>query len=225
MLIVGFTLISMLAILLSAALRQRFGAPVAYTRKAFHFTIFTAAFITQRFLGLPAVILFGTITTLLVLYAVVRGRGFIFFDALARPTDSPEERFFIILPLLTTVLGGLISNLLFPRFALIGYLATGWGDAAGEPIGIRFGKRKYRVPSPFGLHTYRSLEGSAAVFIVGWIAILVGLLIQGTPLALAVWPSLLCSAAVTIVESFTPHGLDNLTLQVVAAGMATLLVR
>jgi phytol kinase len=187
--------------------------------------IFTAAFFIQHIFGLLAVILFGCVTSLIILYAVSRGSGNPLYDALARESDSPEERLLIILPLTSTVLGGLISNLFFPQFAPLGYLACGWGDAAGELIGVRFGKRKYKVPPLFRMHTVRTLEGSAAVFLTCILAILLGLFMQGIPIQSGILPVLFCSAILTLIEAWTPHGLDNLTLQVAASGVATILFR
>jgi len=38
----------------------------------------------------------------------------------------------------------------------------GWGDAVGEPVGTRFGRHPYRVPSLAGVPATRTLEGSLA---------------------------------------------------------------
>ena len=45
----------------------------------------------QATLGLPAVTLFGSIVSGIVLYAVWRGDGFAFYEALARPSDAPRN--------------------------------------------------------------------------------------------------------------------------------------
>ncbi len=48
---------------------------------------------------------------------------------------------------------------------LIGILVDGLGDALAEPVGIVFGKHRYRVRSFFSTRTqFRTLEGSACVF-------------------------------------------------------------
>src|SRR5699024_3536770 len=51
---------------LAAAFRRR-GMRVPYTRKIFHFTIFTMATGVQLFWGLPGVTVFGSVVSLLVL--------------------------------------------------------------------------------------------------------------------------------------------------------------
>ena len=91
-----------------------------YTRKVFHFLIFTMASIVQLRWQFPGVVVFGTIVSLVVLYAVVRGAGYPLYEALARPTDAPHRSLYIIVPLFTTIAGGLISNILFPCHGICG---------------------------------------------------------------------------------------------------------
>ncbi len=191
-----------------------------YTRKIFHFLIFTMASVVQLTAGLAGVMIFGSVTALCVLYAVMRGQGFPFYEAMARPTDEPHRSFYILVPLLTTALGGVISNLFFIKFAYIGYLVGGWGDAIGEPVGSRWGKHRYKVPSLLGVNATRSLEGSLAVFSVSFLAAVLGLTLGGFALPSALACAALCAVAGALVESVSTHGLDNLTIQVTAAGVA-----
>lgn len=203
-----------------AALQRR-GVRTAYTRKIFHFTIFTTASIVQLIWQLPGVVVFGSVLALVVLWAVWRGDGNGLYEAMARPSDSPRRTLFILIPLLTTAAGGGISNLLFPSYAYIGYLVCGWGDAVGEPVGSRFGRHRYNVPSLGGVPSTRSYEGSAAVFIVGSTAALFGLLAAGLAFAYALPIAFLAGLAGALVEAISNHGLDNLTVQVAGAAAAT----
>ena len=116
-------------------LRMRRNVRTAYTRKLFHFFIITAAGVVHLTYRLPGVTLFGTISTLVVMYAVYRGSGFPLYEALARPSDEPHRAFFIVVPLVTTALGGIVTNIFFATYAFVGYLVCGWGDAVGEPVG------------------------------------------------------------------------------------------
>jgi phytol kinase len=193
---------------------------VGYTRKLFHFFIFTAAGLLQLRWGLPVVVVFGTAISLLVLWAVYRGPKSPFYLALARPSDAPKERLFILIPLLTTAVGGVLANLFFGQWAAIGYLVGGWGDAIGEPVGSRWGRHRYNVPSMAGVAATRSLEGSAAVFVVSAGVAFLGLQAQGIPLHTAIPWALLIAGAATGVEAISTHGLDNLTIQLAAAGTA-----
>lgn len=191
-----------------------------YTRKVFHFIIFTTASILQLTQGLAAVIILGIVTSLFVLAAVYKGEGSALYKALARPADAPQQKLFILVPLCTTALGGLLSNLFFGYFASIGYLVGGWGDAAGEPVGTRWGRHRYRVLSLAGVRATRSLEGSAAVFVVGWLVAFLGLTALGTTLPSALGIGLACGLGGMLVEALSSHGLDNLTIQLTASGIA-----
>jgi phytol kinase len=196
----------------------------AYTRKMFHFLIFTAVSIVHLLWHLPGVTVFGIVSTLVVVYAVHRGDGFAFYEALARPADAPHRTLFIIVPLVTTALGGIFTNSFFAAYAYVGYLVCGWGDAVGEPVGSRWGKHKYRVPSLAGVKAQRSIEGSAAVFLCGSIAAVLGLLGAGLLAPTAVAVGFACGFAGALVEAVSTHGLDNFTTQVAAAAVAASLL-
>lgn len=204
---------------LAAALRRR-GMRVAYTRKAFHFGIFSGATAIHFGLGLAAVSLYGALVCGLVLHSVWRGERSGLYAALARPADAPRERLFILVPMVTTAVGGVLGNLWFGAFAGVGYLACGWGDAVGEPVGSRWGRHRYRVPSLGGVRAERSLEGSVAVLAVGAAACVVALLALGFPPASALRAGLLGGVAGAAVEAVSHHGLDNLTMQLAAAAAA-----
>lgn len=199
------------------------GTRTAYTRKVFHFSIFTMASAVHLVWRLPGVVVFGAVIMVLVLYAVQRGDGHAWYEALARPTDQPHRTLFILIPLFTTALGGFTGNLLFPGFAYIGYLVCGWGDAVGEPVGSRWGRHPYRVPSLAGVSATRSLEGSAAVFVVGSAAATLGLLAGGFTSTQSALVGIACGSAGAVVEAISTHGLDNLTTQLAASAVADLL--
>jgi phytol kinase len=210
---------------LAGRLKSKRGLRTAYTRKTFHFLIFTMAGAVQWFWRTPGVVVFGGVVSLVVFYAVWQGDGHPFYEALARPADAPHRRRFIVIPWVTTALGGFMSNLLFPGFASVGYFVCGWGDAVGEPVGSRFGKHVYRVPSLSGVPAVRSIEGSVAVFLIGSLAAAVSLLADGTALQSAAVVGLACGLAGALVESFSNHGLDNLTTQLAGSAVAYFLLR
>lgn len=205
-------------------LRIARGIKTSYTRKIFHFSIFTTAGLIQITWGLPAVSLFGGIVASIVLYAVWRGDDFPFYEAMARESDRPKRSLFILVPLLTTAIGGLASNLFFPQFAFVGYLVCGWGDALGEPVGARWGRHGYRVPSIAGVPAHRTLEGSAAVCIGGAVAAATGLVLFGLPLPTAVAVGVGCGLFGAAIEAVSTHGLDNLTIQIAASAAAFFLL-
>lgn len=213
-------LITWLASRLAGWLKIQKNWRTAYTRKVFHFLIFTTASFLQITYGLPAVVIFGTVTSLFVLSAVVKGETSPFYCALARPGDAPRQKLFILVPLLTTALGGVLANLFFGTFASIGYLVGGWGDAIGEPVGSRWGRHRYKVPSLAGVKATRSLEGSSAVFLVGSMVAIFGFMALGISFPQALLFGLACGAGGMLVEAISSHGLDNLTIQLAASGIA-----
>jgi phytol kinase len=102
-----------------------------------------------------------------------------------------------------------------------------WGDAMAAIAGRRYGHYHYTV----GKHT-RSLEGSLAMLFWSWIT---------TSLALFVMPYLLDKPLInwmlaliyggavalvcTLVEAFSPWGIDNLTIPAAAVLVLSLLRR
>lgn len=196
---------------------------VAYTRKVFHFLVFSGAAGVNVLWGLPGTNVYGAVVALLVLSAVWAGDGTSFYEALARDSDRPHRTLFVLVPLVMTAVGGLSSALIAGPYAGVGYLVAGWGDAVGEPVGTRWGRHRYSVPSLGGVPAQRSLEGSAAVFGVGWLAATIALLGAGVG-PVAVWIALACAAVGTVAEALSNHGLDNLTVQVAASVTALLLV-
>ena len=213
--------------LLSAVLKRRVGWPTGYTRKLFHFLIFFTAVGLHLWGGMPAVNILGAGMGIYVLLIVRAGEGNAFFEALAREKDSPRRGYFIILPYLTTALGGLLSNLFFGAFAVMGYLVGGAADAVAEPVGVRFGRHRYRVPSLRKVErAERSVEGSVSVFVAAFV-------LSGTALFLLyhlsfpyfLFSAILVAGVIAAVEAVSPHGADNLTIQVTASGLAYLFMR
>lgn len=200
------------------------GVATPYTRKIFHFAIFTVATILHAIGGYAEVNAFACGVVAVVLFACARGAGFLLYEPLARERDAPHRTFFILVPLVTTALGGIVSNLVAGDFALVGYLVTGWGDAVGEPAGRRFGRHPYRVPSLMGVPANRTVEGSTAVGIAAFAAAAISLtLALGVPIPKACIVALVVAVATVAVEAVSPHGTDNFTTMVSAAWAASAL--
>lgn len=211
---------------LTGYLKDRYALKAGYSRKMFHFIIFTIAAIIGLYAGLQAVQVFGVAIGSLVLWAVRQGDKNPLFRAVARPTDAPHEKYYIVVPFLMTAAGGILSNILFGKLAVVGYAVTGWGDAVGEPVGTRWGKHRYKVPTLTGIDCYRSLEGSLAVFIASLAGAFIVLFFGfHTSLYTGLIVALSVSMIATLVESITFHSLDNLTLQVAATTSALLTLK
>lgn len=213
------------ALAFAGHLKCRRGLRTGYTRKTFHFLIFgTVAFVHWQW-GASGVLLFGAMTSLVILYALLRGDGHPLYEAMAREKDAPHRTHFIVAPYFATLLGGVASNILFGPLALAGYLVAGIGDAIAEPVGVRFGRHTYRVPSSRGVPAVRSWEGSTAVFLASIIALALTIHLLPhlayTPRLILLIPLFALACAVT--ESISPHGWDNATLQILPSFLAWLI--
>ena len=131
--------------------------------------------------------------------------------------DRPEDRPFTLVWLYTQFIASylvLIPLLIYfenhgmlPLLMII-IIVNGIGDGLAEPIGIRFGKRKYTTYALFTKEKYvRSYAGSACVFVTAFITILafhpyfnaIQLIV-----ALLTIPILM-----TLAEAFSPHTWDS----------------
>ena len=202
--------------------KRRWQWRTGYTRKLIHLATFLSACLVQHLAGPDAVYVFGTGASLVLGFAVWRGDGHPIYEAMARDSDTPYRTRFILIPYATTVLGGMVATVGFGQWAILGYLVGGLGDAVGEPIGVRFGRHRYRVPC-FWVQATRSLEGSAAVLLVSLAGLLVGCRLLGIPVhgeTLAVCAGIAALAA--LAEACSPHGWDNLTMQIIPVWLAAL---
>ena len=97
----------------------------------------------------------------------------------------------------------------------IGILIMGYGDGLAAVIGKKYGKH----PLAFG----KSFEGSITMFIVSFLVTFTILVRYGS-LASAVLVGLGVAIAGTVIELFTPKGLDNLTVPLGTAILAFILL-
>ena len=209
---------------LAGSLKRHANWPTGYTRKLFHFFIFFSAAGLHLWGGMPAVNVLGVGMGVFVLWAVKAGDGNFFFEAMAREKDFPRRGYFVIIPYVATAVGGLTSNLLFGACAVMGYALCGAADAVAEPVGVRFGKHKYSVPSLKKVKTSeRSIEGSLSVLIVSLVlSFLFFRFFYGMAVIHAGLGSLLLSLVLVFVEALSFHGADNFSVQVAASGMTSL---
>lgn len=203
-------------------LKTRMCLPTGYTRKVFHALIFISAVVVHAFGGFVAVCVFGMMVSLVVAMAVVRGPNDCHYEALAREQDGAARTYYIVIPYCATLIGGLTSNILFGPLALVGYLVGGLGDAAGEPVGTRWGRHRYLSRA----RSTKTFEGSIAVLTASFVALLIGVAIIpelhfNLRSAIAV-P--LIAIACTLVEAFSPRGWDNVTMQVVPTLLVAVLL-
>ncbi len=95
----------------------------------------------------------------------------------------------------------------------IGILAMSYGDGFASIIGLKYGKKKYKI---FG--DEKSYAGSIAMFVITFTAIVIAIFYYGisvTTYLLLILAFIALIAA--LIEGLTPRGFDNLSVPFVAA--------
>lgn len=150
------------------------------------------------------------------------------FYGYARESDRPHDAFHVWFSWLVSILGLEAVDLTFHSLELTRFaaLVLGLADAVGEPIGTRFGKHRYLVRDLLtSTHKYRSWEGSLAVaamasFVVYFCLVPMipnGLVDDSESRIVRLMIALVAGGFIAVIEAWTPHGLDNLTIPVGAA--------
>ena len=107
-----------------------------------------------------------------------------------------------------------------PYIIAAGILPMAYGDSIASLVGERYGKTKYKLTAN------RSLEGSTAMFIIGFVTVVVSLAFFSAfyPLSAINWivAAFTVAAVTTLIEALSPKGSDNLTVP--AVGALTLLL-
>ena len=217
-----FAFVAFGALYVCGHFKQKLDWRTGMTRKLYHLIIFTSSFFIQYIWDLKALCYFGLWTSLAVFFAVLRGNGNTMYEAMAREGDDPHRTYFIIVPWCATFLGGVLGNVFFGKFAIMGYLVVGLADSIAEPVGLIWGKHRYKAFS-YGFNgrtTFRSFEGSVSIFTISVPIFIFGLMSLGVSMgASLIVLSLLIGIAIAVVEGVSPHGWDNFTLQMVASGI------
>jgi len=198
---------------------------VNYTRKIGHFSLFLIPFFLDRIivyeqsLGVFLIGFIITIITLLIYIYPVR-RQIPFVNMMFTGFDRPEDRPMTLLWLSTQVIAGYLVIIPFivlymvhglMHLIMLPLLIACIGDGLAEPVGVRFGRHKYQVRALFTKKKYyRTLEGSACVFITS-VVVIAAFHAAFTPAqfiaAMATMP-----IAMTLTEAFSPHTWDTPTL-------------
>ncbi len=119
----------------------------------------------------------------------------------------------------------ILLALLWPRgqegIAALGVMPMTWGDAFAALVGGRWGRHRFGL-----LGSQRSLEGSAAMFLLSALSTFLLSLYLGLPPSplQGFLYSLLVALGATLVEAISPWGLDNLTVPFLSTGLLYLLL-
>lgn len=199
-------------------IKEKFNIKTNYTRKIFHFSIFSIATCLGILYPVHRVAAFGAGcgAVLLIIIVFKKSKHFkMAYSALARPEDCPHMDLYLIVPYLATALGGIIANLVIQELAPVAYLVAGWGDAVGEPFGIKFGTHRYRVPTFTLTYSVRSIEGSVSVMMASMMASVVVLLVTTALTLMSIFAiAIVVGVVVAFSEAISPHGWDNLFTQI-----------
>jgi len=109
----------------------------------------------------------------------------------------------------------ILAYLFFDNMVVIaiGILAMSYGDGFASLLGVKYGKKKYKV---FG--DEKSYIGSAAMFLFTFITTLIAVFYYNIPFTTLLLVILLFIAFISaLIEGITPKGVDNLTVPFVAA--------
>ncbi|MFW9262159.1 diacylglycerol/polyprenol kinase family protein [Nostoc sp. CALU 546] len=215
-------------LIIGEGLRRLLGVKPDLTRKVIHIGAGMWVF--------GVLLLFNRWEIGIIPFATFIGLNYLFYryrfiGAMDTEDSSPGTVYFAIS---VTLLFGLLWRPDGPvdrvAIAVAGIMAMTWGDAIAALIGRRFGQHKYQVGN-----SVRSWEGSAAMFMASTMVIfLVLLLLPGsslsplaTPLDLgwALLTAVVTATFATLAEAVSPHGTDNLSVPLVAAGVVWIIMQ
>jgi len=198
---------------------------VGYTRKINHFGLFFLPIYLETIIpydkSIGGLVLKGFIVVLcMIIYIRPLRTRIPFIARMFLSFDRPEDRPNTLLWLTTQIAAGYL--IIVPAIILFGYidavslvlipiLITGIGDGLAEPVGIRFGRLKYKTYALFSKIKYeRSVEGSLCVFIVSLITIVIfKSYFSPTEYVIAL---ITVPIVMTLTEAFSPHTWDTPTL-------------
>ncbi len=195
---------------------------VNYTRKVNHFAFFFLPSLLSLIIEYPyspATFFIDLICVFVFLTCFIKPmrNNFRVLSVMFSSFDRPEDRPFTLTWLYTQFIASYLvliplliyfqSREMLPLVMII-IIANGIGDGLAEPVGIRFGKKKYSTYALFTKQRYvRSYLGSACVFVTTAIAILAfHQYFNATQLAVAL---LVMPILITLAEAFSPHTWDS----------------
>lgn len=235
----ALTVTSILAVqYLTGLLVLRKGVKVNYTRKINHFALFLIPlflgwlFDLEQSLG-RFIFACGLMTAFLGIYIRPVRESIPAIGVMFCSFDRPEDRPHTLWWLFTQVMAGYLilipMVILFVRNGLenvvvLPVLINALGDGLAEPVGVRFGRHKYRAYALFSKKGYvRSIEGSACVFLAS-ILLILGFRPAFSPAQLTAALAMI-PMAMTAAEAFSPHTWDTPILNITGYGSLYAIMR
>jgi phytol kinase len=201
---------------IAEGLRKWRGYSVEFTRKFIHIAVGMWAYGT--------VLLFER-----RIFAIIPPLSFVFINAFsywrgtfkAMETGEKGQLGTVYFPISFVALVWLLWDR--PHLMVASLMPMTWGDALAAVLGRQIGRRRYTVAG-----STRSLEGSAVMFLVSWVATVVPLVLlspASMDLGAAAGVAAVTALGATIIEAVSPWGIDNLTVPVVSALVLVLMVK
>jgi dolichol kinase len=210
---------------------------VNYTRKINHFAIsFLPDWISTFFVHSSSNLMLATgalvsFSYFFLFLKPIRSRISLFsvmFAAINRPEDRPHTLFWFISQYAAAIMVMIPMYLYFQSqklggLALIPLLINNIGDGLAEPVGVRFGKHRYRTRGFLVSREYtRSLEGSLCILITGILIVLAyHSFFNPAQLIAAV---ITVPLIMTLAEAFSPHTWDAPFL-ILSGGLALAIIK
>ena len=198
------------------------GLKVNYSRKINHFALFFVPMFLDKIIpakpSIESIIIgsFLAVLSLVIYIKPIRNKSMI-IERMFLSFDRPEDRPNTLLWLSTQITFGyliLIPAIIYfftrgyEGLILIPILVNGIGDGLAEPVGVRFGRTKYKTYALFSKIKYeRTVEGSACVFFTSIVVIIFfhsGFTSSEFILALIIFPIVM-----TLAEAIAPHTWDT----------------
>ena len=189
-------------------LRRRRGYGSGFTRKVIHIGVGMMIWFLSFLLSSPWPFVFAC-GAFMVINLLDWRYGFIS----AMQSSSRSNLGTVYFPLAAAVVALLFWDQ--PPLMVAALMPLTWGDGMAPVIGAAYGRRVYHI------HTStRTLEGSAAFFVAGFVFTWLALWAMPgapeiTPVAAAL-PALVIMAVTTLIEAVSIWGLDNLTVTAAA---------
>ncbi len=218
LLAVAISFVYVFAILgVAEALRKIFKLPVEFTRKVVHigvgmWSFGTAALFTNKWYAILCPAAFIGLNT------ISYKRGLF----LAMESNDKSNLGTVYFPIAFVLIILLAFDVNKPMM-VAALMPMTWGDSFAAIIGKRFGKHHYTIGG-----TTRSIEGSATMFIMSLVSVLIvfvvleGLRAPGDVLAAVAFATVTAITA-TCAEAISPKGLDNLFVPAISLATLALL--
>lgn len=201
------------------ALNRLITIPNEVFRKTLHMILLGSVFVWVYAFNTWWISAIGSIIFIVMVYpilAVAERKLSVYSELLKERKPGEIKRSLVVAFFMFAVLICVCWGWLGEKYLVIAsVLAWGLGDAAAALVGKRFGQHHIEGKLVEGR---KSLEGTVAMFVVSFIAVMVVLLIHGSLKWYSYVPTALITAAVcAVVELYTKGGMDTITCPLAAA--------